>query len=96
MFCQRCRGLLVWETFYDLSITVDGRSTATRCINCGYIEDAVVRSNRVCASVSTQATLVGYDQLSSAHGVEPLGPPNVLLKRRNRTGNRRLRRVFGL
>lgn len=46
MVCQRCRGLLVCETFDDLSIGIDALYTATRCINCGYIEDAVVRANR--------------------------------------------------
>lgn len=56
MVCQRCRGLLVRETFNDLSIESDSVSTATRCINCGYIEDAVVRANRIRDSVRTQAT----------------------------------------
>lgn len=46
MVCQRCRGLLVYETFDDLSIQTDVPCTATRCINCGCIEDAVVRANR--------------------------------------------------
>lgn len=46
MVCERCRGLLVYETFDDLSVGTDGLYTATRCINCGYIEDAVVRANR--------------------------------------------------
>jgi len=46
MVCQRCRGLLVCETFDDLSIETDSRYTATRCINCGCIEDAVIHSNR--------------------------------------------------
>lgn len=46
MVCQRCRGLLVCETFDDLNIETDSLYTATRCINCGCIEDAVVRANR--------------------------------------------------
>lgn len=46
MVCQRCRGLLVCETFDDLIIETDSFYTATRCINCGCIEDAVVRTNR--------------------------------------------------
>jgi hypothetical protein len=48
MVCQRCRGLLVCETFDDLSIETDSRYTATRCINSGCIEDAVIHSNRFC------------------------------------------------
>lgn len=46
MVCQRCRWLLVWETFDDLNIETDSLYRATRCINCGYIKDAVVRANR--------------------------------------------------
>jgi RNase P subunit RPR2 len=51
MVCQRCQGLLVSETFCDLNIETNSLSTATRCINCGYIEDAVVRANRLCPPV---------------------------------------------
>jgi hypothetical protein len=46
MVCNRCRGLLVFETFDDLCIGTESLYTATRCINCGCIEDAVVRANR--------------------------------------------------
>ena len=45
MMCQRCRGLLVCETFDDLRRDTD--LLYTRCINCGCVEDAVVRANRV-------------------------------------------------
>lgn len=41
MVCQRCRGLLVCETFDDLNIKTDSFCIATRCINCGCVEDAV-------------------------------------------------------
>jgi hypothetical protein len=52
MSCQRCRGLLVLETFGDLREEIARISPAMRCINCGCIEDAVVQSNR-------HASLVG-------------------------------------
>ena len=55
MLCQRCQGLVVQETFDDLNIKTDSLYSATRCINCGYIEDAVVRANRICPSERTQA-----------------------------------------
>jgi hypothetical protein len=55
MFCQRCRGLLVQETFGDLIDKMGRLSTATRCINCGCVEDAVVRANRFRRSVRTRA-----------------------------------------
>ncbi len=47
MICQRCRGLLVRETFGDLREEAGCMYPATRCINCGYIEDSVVRANRL-------------------------------------------------
>ncbi len=47
MLCQRCRGLLVPETFGDLRAETGPVYSATRCINCGYIEDSVVRANRL-------------------------------------------------
>lgn len=53
MRCQRCRGLLVRETFGDLNVETNPLCTATRCINCGCIEDAVVRANRFRRSVRT-------------------------------------------
>jgi len=47
MLCQRCRGLLVRERFGDLREDADRMCPATRCINCGCIEDSVVRANRL-------------------------------------------------
>ena len=47
MLCQRCRGLLVRETFDGLSPEAGHLCIAIRCINCGYIEDSVVRENRL-------------------------------------------------
>ena len=57
MVCQRCRGLLVCETFDDLSIGTDFLYRATRCINCGCIEDAVVRANRFRRSEKMRVSL---------------------------------------
>ena len=56
MVCQRCRGLLVCETFDDLSSGTDSLYRTTRCINCGCIEDAVVRANRFRRSENMRAT----------------------------------------
>ena len=47
MLCQRCRGLLVCEIFCDLRTETARLCPATRCINCGYLEDSVVRANRL-------------------------------------------------
>ena len=46
MLCPRCRGLLVRETFGELREETDRKCPATRCINCGCIEDFVIRANR--------------------------------------------------
>ena len=46
MVCQCCRGLLVRETFDGLSPAAEIMYLSTRCINCGSIEDPVVRANR--------------------------------------------------
>lgn len=47
MACTRCGGLLVRDDFADLwevggPMEFDG----VRCLNCGVIEDAVIRANR--------------------------------------------------
>ena len=47
MVCQRCRGLLVHETFDGLSPVADIMCLATRCLKCGSIEDPVVLANRL-------------------------------------------------
>ena len=48
MVCQRCSGLLVRETLGGLREETGDMDPTTRCINCGYIEDSVVRANRLC------------------------------------------------
>lgn len=48
MPCGRCGGLMVVETSCDLM--EDALCTGidpTRCLNCGNVEDAVIRANRV-------------------------------------------------
>lgn len=51
MTCRRCHGLLVTEQSVVESLSalseVTGRmGPAMRCLNCGYLEDPVVRVNR--------------------------------------------------
>ena len=52
MTCHRCRGLLVKdqslvESLSDLSDVTGCMGPAMRCINCGNLEDPVVRANRL-------------------------------------------------
>jgi hypothetical protein len=46
MLCQRCAGLLVREALTDCL------SVATRCVNCGSVEDSVIQANRFCHPVA--------------------------------------------
>lgn len=55
MLCQRCRGLLVSETSGDLRERTGCMGLATRCINCGYLEDSVMRANRRCPPAEKRA-----------------------------------------
>ena len=55
MFCQRCKGLLVRETFGELREGTGCMSLAIRCINCGYHEDSVMRVNRLCPPAAKRA-----------------------------------------
>lgn len=56
MVCQRCQGLLVCEIFDDLNIESGALYTGTRCMNCGCIEDAIVRANRIRPAVRTRVS----------------------------------------
>ena len=56
MVCQRCRGLLVREAFGDLREEAGCMCPATRCINCGCIEDSVVRANRLHPPAAKRST----------------------------------------
>ena len=47
MLCQRCKGLLIRETFGELRAEIGRMCLTTRCVNCGCIEDSVVRANRL-------------------------------------------------
>ena len=69
MVCQRCRGLLVCETFDDLNNETNALYSATRCINCGCIEDAVMRANRFRPSVRTRVILRGRLRMGD---IEPI------------------------
>lgn len=48
MACRRCGGLLVAELFYDLQEEASRMyCRGSRCVNCGCIDDPVVRANRL-------------------------------------------------
>ena len=47
MTCERCGGLLVTDVFADLwELTGPMEFQGARCLNCGSIDDDVIRANR--------------------------------------------------
>lgn len=62
MPCARCGGLVVREEpFNPYSIHPSDKSAAERCLNCGAIEDAMIRANRLSKGTAHRSR-------------EPLGP----------------------
>lgn len=48
MLCPRCSGLMIAELLYDLNASANSvEAPATRCLNCGNIEDAIIHINRL-------------------------------------------------
>jgi hypothetical protein len=45
MLCTRCGGLLM-QNWWDSKESVQERMPSTRCVNCGCIDDPVIRANR--------------------------------------------------
>ena len=69
MVCQRCHGLLVSETFNDLNIDTDALYTGTRCINCGCIEDAVIRANRSRRLATMRRSQIGRGRMRNTERI---------------------------
>lgn len=72
MVCQRCTGLLVHETFDGLSPGAGIMCLGTRCINCGYIEDSVVRANRLHPPAAKRAVYRGIVRKGGVVFLRPL------------------------
>ncbi len=48
MACRRCGGLVVAELFYDFEEEGSRMQChGSRCVNCGCIDDPVIRANRL-------------------------------------------------
>ena len=48
MACMRCGGLLVPADFADLwELTGPMEFQGARCLNCGFVDDAMIRANRL-------------------------------------------------
>ena len=55
MRCPRCWGLVVVETSPFTDACTEA-SQAARCVNCGWIEDSVMRTNRLTSSDRDETT----------------------------------------
>ena len=60
MSCTRCGGLIVVETFSDLREEVSrAQFQGSRCLNCGCIDDPLIRANRLHPMPPTRTRLTG-------------------------------------
>ena len=57
MLCHRCHGLLVYERFSELREQGGDMCIAVRCLNCGCIEDSVIRFNRLHPTPTQRSTI---------------------------------------
>ena len=76
MTCHRCGGLLVKdqsvvESLSDLSEKTGRMGPVVRCINCGYVEDPVVRANRLRLPVAKQQAGTPLGVRNSSHRASP-------------------------
>lgn len=68
MSCERCGGLLVVDTLSDLMEEKFSTGIKTvRCLNCGNVEDAIIRANRARIDVRShcEPRTVGARRLSA-------------------------------
>lgn len=60
MCCTRCGGLIVIEAFSDLREEASrAEFQGSRCLNCGSIEDPVIRANRLHPMPPARTRLTG-------------------------------------
>ncbi len=68
MSCERCGGLMVIDTFCDLTEEESRTGIDTRrCLNCGNFEDTIIRTNRASSRVPSHVEphTVGAGKLSA-------------------------------
>jgi hypothetical protein len=69
MSCTRCGGLMVVEASCDLMQEESWKSTnPIRCVNCGNVEDAIIRANRDTSRLPRLAS-VAWPRARRARGV---------------------------
>ena len=48
MTCQRCKGLMVEDRFFDFLVSSIQNNQAWRCVICGEVTDMIIVRNRLC------------------------------------------------
>ena len=65
MPCERCGGFMVFDAFCDPQEKESPTGIATtRCLNCGNLEDTIIRANRASSHVQGQLTSIVQTQRS--------------------------------
>lgn len=59
MPCERCGGFMVFDAFSDPQEQESPMGIATtRCLNCGNLEDTIIRTNRASSHVQRRPTSI--------------------------------------
>lgn len=68
MACARCGGLLVQERLFEANgMSSTERVNCERCLNCGALEDAIIRANRHAASIPVRSRKPRGPRSHSSH-----------------------------
>ncbi len=68
MLCLRCGGLLVRERLFEANgMSSTERVDCERCLNCGAVEDAVIRANRHAACIPVRSRKPRGPRSHSSH-----------------------------
>ena len=79
MLCTRCGGLLM-QNWWDSNESVQERMPSTRCVNCGCIDDPVIRANKRSAglrSTDTEASPRQACRICCASCMKPKACPGL-------------------
>lgn len=72
MACARCGGLLVRERLFEANgMSSTERVDCERCLNCGALEDTVIRTNRHAARSSDRSREPRGPRIHPSHSTAP-------------------------
>lgn len=68
MLCMRCGGLLVKERLFEANgMSSTERVDCERCLNCGAVEDAIIRANRHATGIPVRSRKPRGPRCRSSH-----------------------------